>query len=230
MKPVDAQGYPGTIGEDGTFDGGDSAAIIGTTEALGCSISPSLLPWTNELGGRPLRHPDTTKWYGQSDRFSRDQLIPIICAAVRDWSFRYDDLFSAHRKRRFFTAWNTRSNGSMDASIQKPDFTGPRVWALWIRYKRPKWARLVLWILDLESLISALHWRFWREDRVCRNHMLVSITCRKYMPTLVSRLTYWVNDWDDLIERWRGHCRDTKEYDTADLFAEAVRVHPKGVL
>lgn len=228
MRPVDDNGFPGAIGLNGEFDGGDTAAILGTLSTL----SPNRL-WDYKIThlvdlGYPIRHPDHTKWYGQPDRFSRDQLIPLICAAITParrlvpfiWMER---LYNKHKQQLFLLAWNRRGNGAMDKPLKSPDFCGPEVWALWIRYKRPWWGRLVLWLLDLESLGSAIHWRFWRKDFVCRNHMLVSITCRKHMPTWVSRITYRINNWPDLIGRWRAHCIATREYDTSDLFEEAIR-------
>jgi hypothetical protein len=220
VKPIDPQGYPGAIGEDGTFDGGDTAAIMGTVYALGKDF-PSVLqyPFNN---GAPIRHPDTTKWYGQPDRFSRDQLIPVLCDLVANDSV-IPLLETSHRKKYFLTAWNTKKNGAMDVPDKKPDITGPTVWALWLRYKRPWWARLVLGLCDLQAFVSALDWRFRRKGRVCRNHMLVSVIAYKYMPTWISQCTYRLNNWDDLISRWDAHCEAVREYNTAELFREAIK-------
>lgn len=222
MKPTDAQGYPGTIGEAGEFDGGDTAAIIGTIQALKPNtIDVPFIPVTTA----PLRHPDDSKWYGQPDRFSRDQLIPAICGGVLNVlvGICIHDIYSLHKKKLFLTAWNTRGNGATDMPTKFPDVCGPEVWALWIRYKRPWWARLVLGFLDLQTLIGAVQWRLEpKSNRVTRNHMLVCITARQVLPTLVSRLAYWINDWQDLINRWEAHCEAVREYQTADLFRKKV--------
>lgn len=221
MKPLDPQGFPGSIGEKGEFDGGDTAAILGTLWFFEQDINVQF-PFSHGETPIPLRHPDTTKWYGQPDRFSRDQLIPVLCSLIKTDTC-IPALETAAKRRFYLTAWNTKKNGSMDAPDKFPDITGPEVWSLWIRYKRPWWARLVLWALDIEHLIGALDWRFRRKDRVCRNHMLVSLMTKKYMPTLVSRLAYSINNWPDLLDRWEGHCRDTREYDTSEMFRKAVK-------
>lgn len=217
----DEHGYPGTLGEDGTFDGGDTAAIIGTFAALTCQKPFCQFPWDRKWN-KPLRHPDKSKWYGQNDRFSRDQLIPLLCMLVEfPHSVLAEMAFKAHSMRGFLLAWNSRKNGSMDAPKKFPDLTGPEIWALWIRVWRPRWRYLVLWFLDLELLGGSIHWKF-RKDRVCRNHMLSLIICRRRMPTWVSKLAYWLTDFDDLIGRWKAHCEAVGEEPTWHLFYAAV--------
>jgi hypothetical protein len=219
VTPLDENGVPGAIGEDGNFDGGDSAAIIGTLGALNVDIEKNI-PFNIGLYV-PIRHPDTTRWYGQPDRFSRDQLIPAICMGTVRYSAIFP-IFQAHKKRFFLTAWNTKKNGEMNAPKKWPDFTGPEVWALWIRYKKPRWARFVLWALDLELLFSSIVWKF-RSSNVTRNHMLSSIVCRRRLPTIASRFAYWLNDWPGLIGKWKYHCTACREYDTSEFFIKAVQ-------
>lgn len=233
QSAVDDAGLPGAIGDDGRFDGGDTAAILGNIIALTKDPNEyarfSLMLSYAVLGkGAPIRHPDKSRWYGQEDRFSRDQLIPMICAGIRmresqSTATAVEIIFNWHRGRYFLTAWNTRKNGVIDAPEKFPDITGPEIWALWLRFKRPWWAKVVLWALDLETLAGSLVWRFKpKTDRVTRNHMLVSITARRIMPTWVSRLAYWLNDWPDLWNRWRGHCQACREYDTYTLFQKVL--------
>lgn len=223
MKALDQQGFPVTLQKDKSIDGGDTAAIVGTVITLETNtlISAAFLWMANSLmiGGIPRRHWDTSKWPGQPDRFSRDQLIPMICAAIR---YSKDSLFEkyyeAHKKRYFLTAWNTKKNGALYVADKFPDLTGPDVWALWIRYARPRWGCLALWALDISLLLGAIHWRYFRHDRVCRNHMLSLITCRRFFPTIVSRAAFALADFPDLVKRWRDHCEAVGEYQTADLF------------
>lgn len=220
-KYLDDRGYPGS--NSGVWDGGDTAAILGNviTLQLEETFPDRMLHSLIDPNGIPRRHPDTSKWWGQSDRFSRDQLIPLICAGIRlGKHIAIDEIFQSHRKRKFLTAWNTKGNGAMDMPDKFPDLTLFEVWALWIRYKKPWWARIVLWFLDLETLGGALDWRYHRKDRVCRNHMLVSIVGRKYLPTVTTWLINKINNWDDLIERWAGHCKDTQEYPTDLIFSK----------
>jgi hypothetical protein len=218
---TDAQGYPGTIQANGTYDGGDTAAIIGTIDTLAPS-GKYAAPW-DYTNGVPLRHPDVTKWYGQPDRFSRDQLIPMICSSMTN-SLRGYRFYGAHKKRFLLTAWNIKGNGSVDMPNKFPDLCGPEIWGLWVRFHKPWWARLVLGILDLQTLVGAIQWRWFTpiSNRVTRNHMLVCITQRRNLPTLVSELAYHINNYPDLIERWRGHCEAVGEYPTADLFQSLV--------
>lgn len=230
----DEFGFPGAVGLDGEFDGGDTASIIGTILSLD--------PNPNELmtklhflipEGIPIRHPNWHRWYGRPDRFSRDQLIPMICTGIRYDGFVgvIDLFFDAHKKHWFLKAWNSRKNGVIDVLLKKrplgifprEDITGPEVWALWIRYKKPRWRRLILWFLDLELFFGAIKWRLKPRNNITRNHMLSSIICRKYSPTWVSRWAYWINNWPDLLGRWYRHLGNTNEYDTFMLFAEAVK-------
>lgn len=232
MNNVDDRGFPGTEGEDGQFDGGDTAAIIGTLMALGDPSViqkefPSRLSLMRDMLIRdkgPVRHPDESKWYGQPDRFSRDQLIPILCSFVAAVGGGAGHLYYFHRKNKFLRAWNTRKNGAMDVPLKPADFTGPEVWALWARVRQgPWWLKCLLLFLDLETLAGSILWRFKRKsDRVCRNHMLVCIIGMTRYPTITMRAAFHLNDWPDLIARWEGHCRDVKEYPTADLFRAAV--------
>lgn len=219
---IDQDGFPGTRGEDGQFDGGDTAAIVGNCIAL----RDSHLDWPKLLYSRellikpdaPVRHPDYSRWWGRPDRFSRDQLIPILCSYVENYSHGSARLlFRLHRKRLFLTAWNTRKNGAIDVPEKSPDFTGPEIWALWIRIFQPWWGIIILPILDIETLIGSITWKF-RKSRVTRNHMLVCLTGRRRFFNLTMRLAFWLNDWDTLIERWRAHCQAVGEYQTAVLF------------
>lgn len=228
---VDPNGFPGTRGEDGTFDGGDTAAIIGNLLALIQYGVSNGFHWSKLVGlqrklmiyGLPVRHPDQSKWWGQTDRFSRDQLIATLCSQIPTKTSLADELFRAHQKNWFCFSWNTRRNGIMDAPAKSPDLTLFEVWALWIRIYRPLWARLVLWILDLETLAGAIHWRWFRKDNVCRNHMLICISGMRSLPTWTMRLAFWVNDWRELIFRWERHCHLVGEYQTAGLFRDALR-------
>lgn len=218
---LDKKGFPGTRDYTGMWDGGDTAAILGHVIALqkGEIFHPKMLNMLLSVDRQPRRHWNTEKWYGQPDRFSRDQLIPMICAGIR--LHRYpaiDDIYLSHKRKLFLTAWNTKKNGAMNVPDKFPDICGPEIWALWIRYKCPKWGRLVLWLLDLETLVGSISWRWFRRDRVCRNHMLVCHMGLNYKPTWVMKLAHRLNDWGDLVKRWHDHCAAVGEYPTAELF------------
>jgi hypothetical protein len=221
---VDSLGLPGTRQYDGSLDMGDSAAVYFNVEALAPNtIGVNENFYFNEA---PVRHPDTSKWWGQPDRYSRDQLIPMLCWAAlqnKKDSSLIKKVFWSHLKRGLLLAWNTRKNGAMEAPKKTPDFTLFEIWGLWLRVHKVYWAKPILWILDLETLFGAIHWKYFRKDRVTRNHMLVSITQNKVMPTFISKLTYKLNNWDDLISRWDAHCKAVGEYPTAHLFEKEVK-------
>lgn len=217
----DSLGYPGTRDYRGFWDGGDTAAILGTVIALQPkqTFAPAMLNALVDDNGVPRRHYDVTKWYGQSDRCSRDQLIPLICAGIALVKHStIDSIFKAHRRRGFLTAWNTKKNGAMNVPDKFPDITGPEIWALWIRYKEPWWGGMFLWILDLETLVGSISWRWFRKDRVCRNHMLVMMMSRHRMPSATMLLASLITDWLDLVSRWDEHCKAVGEYPTAEFF------------
>jgi hypothetical protein len=52
--------------------------------------------------------------------------------------------------------------------------------------------------------------------------MLVCIVGIRNFPTITMRLAYWINNWPDLLSRWRAHQTATKEFDTATHFEQAV--------
>lgn len=218
MNWIDADGLPGAQGETGEFDGGDTAAILGTLWAFGLYEEYSL-PW-NPVVQAPLRHPDQSRWYGQPDRFSRDQLVAVLCGLCRQsWrNSTKQKLFTAHLKLGLVLAWNTRKNGQINAPAKAADICGPEVWALWIRCFKAYWLWPLLCILDIENLIGTLDWRFRRKDRVTRNHMLGTITAYNIMPTPISALSYWLTNWADLTQRWRDHSITVNEYPTYKLF------------
>lgn len=222
---LDENGYPGTKQSDGSYDGGDTAAILGTLWFFGQFLK-TYLPMVN---GKPVRHPDQSKWYGQTDRFSRDQLVAVLCGHLGSSKLQMPlgpiyDLYKAHKARFFLTAWNTKKNGAMDVPNKAPDLTGPEVWSLWLRIYKPSWAKLVLPILDVELLVGAIHWRFFRKDRVTRNHLLSSLASRKNNPTLVSKLADKINNYPDLVQRWEDHCAAVGEYQTANLFKDELNI------
>lgn len=228
---LDPQGYPGCRQSDGSFDGGDTAAILGTIMALSPGLTELVVkpltwacPW-DVFYQQPLRHPDAKKWYGQPWRFSRDQLISILCGGQMV-NLSVDGLFRAHRKRWFLTTWNILQNDGSAKTFPANcgDICGPEVWALWIRYYAPWWGWLVLTLLDVQTLIGAVQWRWFtpKSFQICRNHMLVSIVMLRRQPSLLTPLVWWINDWPDLIERWRASNAATGEFPTADLFATAL--------
>lgn len=209
-------------------DGGDSCATAGNLIALGKNLDMPIHLYVK--GEEPVRHPDSFEWYGRPGRFSRDQLLGLLNGLVVQHPNFQDvksRLFKMHKKKLFITAWNrihnwvydtreehekkSNPNVEWDKMPKTPDFTGPEVWALWIRAYRFWPFYPLLWLFDIETLIGGIHWRFFRKDRVTRNHLLVTMTSKKYMPTLISFLNYYMTPRKDLLLRWKGHCETTRE-------------------
>lgn len=154
-------------------------------------------------------------------------------------------LFKMHRRQWFLLAWNRYRNHVYPTLVEHmakatpdvywrpqpkfPDVTGPEVWALWLRLYlegRPFFLlRPLIWlalnVLDLETLIGSVHWRF-RKDRVTRNHLLTTIVSRASSPTVTSWLNFKISPTAELIERWSAHCEATGELNTAPLFRSVV--------
>lgn len=230
-KWLDERGYPGCRQSDGSFDGGDTAAILGTILALSPDLTELIVRPLEEpcpfdlVYKQPLRHPDRKKWYGQPNRYSRDQLTAMLCGAIIS-ELPLDGLYRAHRRRWFLTAWNTVQNDGSKKSwpASLGDFCGPEIWALWIRFHAPWWGCLVLTFLDVQTLVGAVQWRWFtpKSFQISRNHLLVSIVMRRRQPSWLTPVIGLVNDWVDLIERWRASNEATGEFPTANLFTVAV--------
>lgn len=215
-KYSDKQGLPGTLQSDGSLDMGDSAADYFNIAALS-EVEGKEDLYFNDV---PIRHPDASKWWGQPDRFSRDQLIPLLSWAAlkgKAQSPFLKKVFKAHLKHLLLWAWNSKGNGAMDMPKKTPDITFLEILGLWLRIFKPFGYQSILWLCDIETLIGSISWKF-RKDRVTRNHMLVHIVQKNNSPTWVSKLSYKINDWKDLVGRWKAHVEAVGEYPTAELF------------
>lgn len=226
--PCSRWDFPNEYGKVPFLEGGDSCNTASTIIALGGS---ELLPHTCSTlklffkDRFPVRHPTRIPayWWGAKNRFSRDQLVAYLCAFIEtsgvSWLMETQyRLFEAHKLKWFFRTWNTKKNGELSPPDKKPDFTGPEIWGLWLRLRRPWWRKLVLWFCDIETLLGAVHWRLGRADNVTSNHMLVCLTQRKNEPTWISDLAFKITPWDSMIGRWRAHCEATYIPPMASMF------------
>lgn len=148
--------------DDGTMDGGDTAnnefirhyCEHVTNQAVPLAVEHSLNSLYNVASKSYVRHPDPAKWYSAPDRFSRDQLTPLLHflalpptskPAAQHWKH----LLRAMAKRCFLFAWNTRRNFQYPTLAEHlakstpdvkwnykwklPDFLGPSIWATVLR-------------------------------------------------------------------------------------------------
>ena len=166
----------------------------------------------------PVRHPDKTKWWGQPNRQSRDQLLPILCYGVlrNETNPFLKDVLHSHLRRGLVLAWNTRGDGSMDMPWKFPDITGPETLGLWLRIFKPFGYKLLLPLCDLETLVDSVIWKFWPPSNISRNEILVGIAHRS-QPSIVSRLADKFTDYDELIDMWNANTSVTNEYPTGPL-------------
>lgn len=232
---IDQYGLPVTK----SGDGGDSAAIIGTLMTVDDNYDTpaNIVMYTNDA--TPVRHPDTDKWYGRPWRFSRDQLIALLCGCINRQknelaTYVGKKLFDFHVDRWLLSAWNTIRNFQYPTESEHklkstpdvkwnpepktPDFTGPEVWGLWIRFWRTYPLYPLLLIFDLETLVGSILWRVKPRNDITRNHMLVMITQKNCMPTPISWLSLKISNKKDLTDRWWRYCEAVGEENTAARF------------
>lgn len=103
------------------------------------------------------RHKDTTKWYGQTDRMSRDQLIPnIVGMGIGKHSGELIATLIMLISRFGFTT-NIRDNFVDDSAPKKlPDFCGPSIFGAFIRALNLKLLKPLLILSDIELLINSI--------------------------------------------------------------------------
>ena len=156
-----------------------------------------------ECKGRPgvfKRHPNTSRWYGQCDRMSRDQITPNIVAwglmgpKGRGRELLNRTLWSNMKRLMLFTT-NTKGNSDNypKDSWKLPDFTGPHVWAMYIRAYRA-WALYpLLMVLDIENLASNIikHFSYFKNPNNSDdlNNIAYLLQARESMPTPISWLS-----------------------------------------
>lgn len=210
MKPVNNLGFPGAQ-KNGTVDITNTLAIICTLIVL--SGETDMLEWSADLpsfvsyDGIPMRYPG----FSPNKAFGPWQLLPLICAGIRrEVSASVETVFKSHKTRLFIGSWNTYLP------------CGPLIWAAWLRFRQPVWARLVLWLCDLTLL--RLHWYILPsggKERL-RCHMLALITAREHMPSWVSRLAWRRENRQGMVDLWTLYENEAQEYETSDLFRKAV--------
>lgn len=153
------------------------------------------------------RHPDPTEWYSDSNRLSRDQLIPLIVGmSTTIAKERLGGLFKNHLHKRFLLfATNNKPNDvpSSDPAWKMPDITFFSVWALYIRSfhdcknKYMKFLQPLLWIFDLEILINStiitIKGHFNTEDTSDDlNHIITLLYALIVLPTPTAKLAKFI--------------------------------------
>lgn len=94
----------------------------------------------------PRRHWDDNYWPGKPGFMSRDNLIPAICMlTLINSNFVYKILIQI--LIRFGFLWNTKKIGQKDEKKKLPDWCGPMVWFIALKWTSAasSYMKLILW-------------------------------------------------------------------------------------
>lgn len=206
----DENGFIGhKTGREGELEFGDSAQrtfmldifeyfLLVKTGSLSESfinqkISSIYLAFSEEY----TRHPDTTKWWGQTGTFSADQAIPTIGISAIIKSNHLDIMFWLLLKRCFFM-WNTKKIWETNG-WKIPDWRPLKIIPLFIRgfYNKSKFLKPVYWLMllpfDFFFLLSILFnnvMAFFKRNETSSdlNNTVIALVNKAIAPTPFSYL------------------------------------------
>lgn len=185
------------------IEGGDSASWTGLYTYLTGDRDtgfPTLEVAPGAYARHPVPHPISNRfgyyyagtWDGV---ISRDQLTGIILGHMKlENRAKTWDMIKHHARRGFLFSYNSRKNGLLpeEAPWKLPDFTGPDIWALYLRsFGAWSWIAFpVLCVLDLQMLINAVNIRYVKKEKEhVLNFLGKFFASREYVPTPVSWVT-----------------------------------------
>lgn len=228
--------------EWGWVDGGDTLQRMGTYflarvlsgENIDSHFIQKYEKVYNQLqisDGNYRRHPDPDFWYSDSDRMSRDQLIPNLVLWGLFDKKRLFRFFIGHLKRGLLFTTNTRRNGATkenhgtiykyvngkpvrrNYNLKLPDLTGPSIWAKYIRGFNLLPLYPLLMILDIEYFINSILKRtLAKNDNDIINHCIEGIYSSYKMTTpLIWIANKFINDANDLCNRLDKYFGDNKD-------------------
>lgn len=180
-----------------------------------------------------VRHP-SSGWWSDPDRLSRDQATPLVILMSIVNKRKLWHFFWAHLSRGFFF-WNTRRNGATPYNHGKPkhpgdpnstlyDYTkklpdiGLSFISLYIRTLRLWPLYPLLYILDLEHLISSILWYFKKETDIL-NHLIVTQYSNLVYPTLWSWLALKLLNKSDVNDKLESYFNRVGMPEMAQLWA-----------
>lgn len=139
------------------------------------------------------RHPDPDWWYSDCDRFSRDQAIALTIAMG---TFKDKPSLKGFAKNHKFLMTNTMPNGvwkDPDEHAEKaarwvfwtdkkklPDFTGPKLWSVYIRGLDLWWLYPLLCVFDVLLVLNAINRRFTKDKDPLNHFLTLEYAQRKY--------------------------------------------------
>ena len=184
------------------------------------------------------RHPDESKWYGDWDRMSRDNMTPIvIMLGLYGYTAVLSD-FAIGLYKRFSFMTNTRRNWVYKDKVEHdqkekyakwrpgwklPDICTFEFWGLIIRGLNLWWLYPVLILSDLEHLIGAIFRRLSSNKDVLNHTMIWCYINKKYRTPLIYLINR-INKKQDLSEKLHRYFSPKTEMwpGMADLYDEVM--------
>lgn len=146
------------------------------------------------------RHPDITKWYGDTNRMSRDQLTSNLAGLGYAYPDLLKSLLKKHALRAMLFTTNTRMNaalkGTPEYKWKLPDITFSSIWGAYIRGLNWKLLWPLLPIFDLELLVGSLIMVYKTKYVPTFNdhlsHQMLLLQSEYRMPSPTSKLAMWI--------------------------------------
>lgn len=196
---------------DQGFDDGDSAHRHGVEYLF--KGYPSLhYEFFLHSSGQIIRNPSSGTWTNETERSTRDQNTPWICAYAINACKKQLKLMYKGILSNFSRFHNYYKNGH--ERTKKPhnkwyeiDIAGPEIHACFIRGLKLRFLYPLLWILDLETLIGTLIWNKFRDssDNDITNHICILKLSNEIKPTFVSTYALKFLDKDLAIKKLREY-------------------------
>lgn len=219
---TDHHGVIGQIQSDGSVEGGDSINWMGHwayhEDIPGWPVSKIISKFEVSPGAY-VRHFDPEQtYYGFGAYYkspwhgcmSRDQLTGLIGMLVKHGEvMALLRMITHHMCWLMLFSYNTRTNGTKTPDWKWPDFTGPDIWAMYLRGfgKVSKLFYPILLILDLHLLINVVLTNRETDEDVISLMMKYQVS-QEFTPTSVSKLADQLMDKELMASKldsyWSG--------------------------
>lgn len=144
----------------------------------------------------PVRHPDSSEFYGQVNTMSRDNFLPIVgCLAATDQLYGKTELLKIRTllKGRKGFLWNTEGIWET-TGFKIPDWAGYAIYRLIFGSIGPKWLRYPLdFLACLDSLLRVLSAYLFPSHTSADVTFFAALMARRLsFPTFFSELSAWL--------------------------------------
>ena len=168
----------------------------------------------------PVRHPDSSMWYSDLDRFSRDQSFAYVISLAIYSPVLFKKFFWLHAKHLFLLTWNTRRNhtikanhdtlkyegrpeyGKRNYNWKLPDITGPEFWVLYLRGFG--WPKIFMYPFDLFIWLNAISKKAKGQDDDVINFVTKLAYCHAIRPTFFIQWSIKLTDWNDIKSKMKS--------------------------